>query len=172
MSAPILRTQLAGISRAEFVAIFGPVYEHSAWVAEAVFDRGLNPERQSAEELQAAMVAVVEAAPSERQLALLRAHPDLAGRIAVADALSLHSASEQAGAGLDRCTAEEFRRFTCLNATYKAKFGFPFIMAVKGRARAEILSAFERRIENEPSAEFRAALDEVHKIALFRLRAL
>jgi 2-oxo-4-hydroxy-4-carboxy-5-ureidoimidazoline decarboxylase len=172
MSAPSLRTRIATLSRAEFVAIFGPVYEHSPWVAQTVFDRGLAPEHQSPETLQAAMAAVVEAAPRECQLALLRAHPDLAGRLAVAGALSPHSASEQAGAGLDRCSPEEFARFTSLNAAYKAKFGIPFIMAVKGRSRAEILLAFERRIENDPGAEFRAALDEVHKIALFRLREL
>jgi 2-oxo-4-hydroxy-4-carboxy-5-ureidoimidazoline decarboxylase len=170
MSATPLRTRIATLSRAEFVAIFGPIYEHSPWVAEGVFDRGIG--HQNPQTLQAAMAAVVEAAPRERQLNLLRAHPDLAGRLAMADALSAHSASEQAQAGLDSCSPEEFDRFTSLNAAYKAKFGFPFIMAVKGRSRGEILSAFEHRIENDPSVEFRTALDQVHKIASFRIREL
>jgi 2-oxo-4-hydroxy-4-carboxy-5-ureidoimidazoline decarboxylase len=116
------------------------------------------------------MTAVVTAAPRDRQLELLRAHPDLAGRLAVAGALTPHSTSEQAGAGLDKCTAEEFARFTRLNDAYKAKFGFPFIMAVKGCARGEILAAFERRLNQDAASEFRTALDEVNRIALFRLQ--
>ena len=107
-----------------------------------------------------------------QQLALLRAHPDLAGRLAMAGGLTVHSASEQARAGLDQCTPEEFARFTALNDAYKMKFGFPFIMAVKGKSRGEILAAFEARSTNDAVSEFRAALDEVHKIALFRLREL
>src|SRR5438270_13536304 len=118
------------------------------------------------------MVAAVEAAPRERQLALLRAHPDLASRLAIRGELTAHSTSEQAGAGLDKCSPEEFARFTELNGAYKAKFDFPFITAVKGRQRGEILAAFERRLGNDAATEFRTALDEVHKIALFRLREL
>jgi 2-oxo-4-hydroxy-4-carboxy-5-ureidoimidazoline decarboxylase len=112
----------------------------------------------------------MRAAPRERQLALIRAHPDLAGRLARAGALTAESTVEQRGAGLDRCSDEEFARFTALNDTYKARFGFPFIMAVKGRTRAEILAAFERRVANGPEAEFGTALDEIDRIALLRLR--
>ena len=161
-----------GLDRAAFLALYGPVYEHSPWIAEAVFDAGLQAVHDSPESLHAAMLAVVEAAPRERQLALLRAHPDLAGRLAVRGELTAHSASEQAGAGLDRCSPEEFAKFTELNEAYKAKFGIPFVMAVKGRKRDEILAAFERRLANDMATEFRTALDEVHKIARFRLADL
>jgi OHCU decarboxylase len=160
------------LDRVAFVARYGGAYEHSPWIAEALFDRGPAARTSGAESLHRAMMAVVEAAPRERQLALLRAHPDLAGRLAVRGELTAASSAEQAGAGLDRCSPAEFARFTELNDAYKAKFGFPFIMAVKGRQRAEILAAFERRLGHDPAVEFRTALDEVHKIALFRLRDL
>ena len=161
-----------GLDRAAFLALYGPVYEHSPWIAEGVFDARLEAVHDSPEGLHAAMRAVVEAALRERQLALLRAHPDLAGRLAVRGELTAHSASEQAGAGLDRCSPEEFAKFTGLNEAYKAKFGIPFVMAVKGRKRDEILAAFEHRLANDMTTEFRTALDEVHKIARFRLDAL
>jgi OHCU decarboxylase len=161
-----------GMSRAAFLAAYGPVYEHSPWIAEAVFGTGLTEEHDTAEGLQAAMAVAVEAAPRDRLLALLRAHPDLAGRLAMRGELTPQSAAEQAGAGLGDCSPAEFARFTALNEAYQARFGFPFIIAVKGRSRAEILAAFERRIGQDATAEFRTALDEVHKIALLRLRAL
>jgi 2-oxo-4-hydroxy-4-carboxy-5-ureidoimidazoline decarboxylase len=169
---PGLKIPPGGLDRADFVALYGSVYEHSPWIAEALFDGGLAARLDSAEGLHRAMAAIVEAAPHERQLALLRVHPDLAGRLAMRAELTAASTAEQAGAGLDKCSPAEFARFTELNDAYKAKFGFPFIMAVKGRERAEILAAFERRLANDPAAEFRTALDEVHKIALFRLREL
>jgi 2-oxo-4-hydroxy-4-carboxy-5-ureidoimidazoline decarboxylase len=160
------------LARDEFVAVFGPVYEHSSWIAEAVYEAGLDGRHDRVTGMHDAMREVVKSATRERQLALLCAHPDLAGRLAVAGTLTAHSAGEQAGAGLDKCTGEEFARFTALNDAYKAKFGFPFIMAVKGRTRAEILAAFEQRLENDAAEEFRTALDEVNKIALFRLKEL
>ncbi len=172
MAATGLRQVPAGMNRAAFVVAYGPVYEHSPWIAEAVYDRGLDDRHGTAEGLQAAMKSIVEAAPHARQLALLRAHPDLAGRLAVKGELTPQSAREQAGAGLAGCSPEEFRHFTALNAAYTARFGFPFIMAVKGSTRAQILAAFERRVGNDPATEFRTALDEVHKIALLRLRDL
>jgi OHCU decarboxylase len=118
------------------------------------------------------MARVVETVGRDRQLALLRAHPDLAGRLAVAGGLTASSSAEQASAGLDRCTPAEFARFQALNAAYREKFGFPFIMAVRGRSRTEILAAFERRVANDAETEFATALAEVHKIALLRLREL
>jgi OHCU decarboxylase len=160
------------LEREAFTARFGAVYEHSPWVAETVFEAGLAPRHDRPSGLHEAMKAVVESASRERQLALLRAHPDLAGRLATAGGLTAHSASEQAGAGLDRCTPAEFARFTALNDAYKSRFGFPFIVAVKGKSRGEILGAFEARVGNDAATEFRTALDEVHKIALFRLREL
>jgi 2-oxo-4-hydroxy-4-carboxy-5-ureidoimidazoline decarboxylase len=168
----LLKQPPRALSRAAFLALYGPVYEHSPWIAEAVFDSGLTDDHRTAEGLQAAMAAVVENAPPARRLALLRAHPDLAGRLAIRGELTPQSAAEQAGAGLGDCSSEEFQLFTALNEAYKAKFGFPFIMAVKGHSRAEILAAFEHRIGNDPALEFRTALDEVHKIALLRLRQL
>ncbi len=167
-----LRNRPTRLDRAAFVATFGPVYEHSPWVAEALWGQGLDEGHDTPEGLQAALAAIVEAAPRERQLALLQAHPDLAGRLALRGGLTARSAAEQAGAGLDACTPEELRRFTALNDAYKRRFGFPFIMAVKGRTRGEILAAFERRLSNDPATEFRTALDEVHRIALFRLQEL
>ncbi len=118
------------------------------------------------------MAAIVEAAGHERQLALLRAHPELAGKLAIARDLTADSRIEQASARLDQCTLQEFARFQELNAAYNAWFGFPFIIAVRGLQRADILAAFERRIGNDKAAEFREALDQVHKIARLRLAAM
>src|SRR5262245_42552745 len=160
------------MARDAFLAHFGGVYEHSPWVAEGALAAGLGPAHDSAEGLQAAMVRVVKTAGRDRQLALLRAHPDLAGRLAVAGGLTTSSTAEQARPALDRCTAVEFERFQALNTAYREKLGFPFIMAVRGRSRTEILAAFEHRVANDAETEFATALDEVHKIALLRLREL
>ena len=148
------------MTRADFIARFGGVYEASPWVAEACW-----PPR---EDLPAAMRAVVDAAPRERKLALIRAHPELASRAKMADA----SVQEQAGAGLDQCSAEEFAAFQGLNAAYNARFGFPFIIAVKGLTRADILAAFEARLGNDPEIEFETAIAQIHRIAAFRLADL
>ena len=172
MSDKQFRRPPTGLDRAAFLTLYGPVYEHSPWIAKTVFDVGLKAVHDGPDGLHAAMRAIVEAAPRERQLALLRAHPDLAGRLAVRGGLTAHSASEQAGAGLDKCSPEEFAKFTRLNEAYKAKFGIPFVMAVKVRKRDEILAVFERRLANDMATEFRTALDEVHKIARFRLDEL
>jgi OHCU decarboxylase len=160
------------LDRAQFVALHGRVYEHSPWIAETAWSAGLKPQHDTVEGLHEALAAIVDAAPRARQLALLNAHPDLAGRLAVRGELTAESTTEQASAGLDKCSPDEFRRFTELNEAYKRKFQFPFIMAVKGKSRAEILEAFERRIHHDEAAEFRTALAEVHKIALLRLRDL
>ena len=156
------------MTREDFIARHGGIYEHSPWVAEAVFEAGGGAPEGLAER----MATVVEAAGHDRQLALLRAHPELAGKLAVRGELTAESRSEQASARLDQCSPEEFARFTALNAAYNAKFGFPFIIAVRGLQRADILAAFERRAGNDPGQEFRAALDQVHKIARLRLAAL
>jgi OHCU decarboxylase len=158
--------------RETFVSRFGGVYEHSPWIAEAVFDRGLTPAEDTAAGLASAMAKVLAEANDEAKLALIRAHPDLAGRAAIAGELTQASRSEQAGAGLDRCTPEEYRRFQELNDTYKRKFGFPFILAVAGKTRHDILAAFEKRIGSERDAELRTALAEIDKIARIRLEAL
>ncbi|NJM91932.1 MAG: 2-oxo-4-hydroxy-4-carboxy-5-ureidoimidazoline decarboxylase [Rhodospirillaceae bacterium] len=162
----------SGLDHTQFVALYGRVYEHSPWIAESAWSLGLTPQHDTVEGLHETLAAIVDAAPQARQLALLNAHPDLAGRLAVRRELTAESTSEQASAGLDKCSPDEFRRFTALNEAYRAKFPFPFIMAVKGRSRSEILDAFEQRIHNSADVEFRTALAEVHKIALLRLREL
>jgi len=160
----------SSLDRAGFLARYGGVYEHSPWIAAAVWDAG--EAGDEAEALANVMAARVEAADEASKLALLRAHPDLAGRLAVRGELTAESTSEQAGAGLDRCSPGEFAEFQRLNAAYTARFGFPFILAVKGFDRAGILAAFRRRVENARAAEFREALDQVHRIARLRLLAL
>ena len=158
------------MNKEAFVQHFGSVYEHSAWVAEQAFDR-TNIDTNNLAELTAALRREVEESGSERQLALLRAHPDLAGKAALDGSLTEASTSEQAGAGLDQCNAEEFARFQQFNHEYTTKFDFPFIMAVKGANRHLILAAFEKRLKNDSNTEFSTALEEVHKIAGFRLAA-
>ena len=160
----------SGLSKDDFVARFGGIYEHSPWVAEAAANTldGLG----NIERIAAAMAACVDNASQSRQLELIRAHPDLAGRAQVAGELTADSTSEQASAGLDSCTEDEYARFQALNAAYHDKFGFPFVMAVRNRSRGEILAAFEARLGNDPQTEFRTAIAEIHKIALLRLRAL
>ena len=158
--------------RAAFVARYGGVYEHSPWVAEEAYDAGIPFAEHTPEGLARRFATIVAAAGRARQMALIRAHPDLAGRLAVDGGLTDSSRSEQAGAGLDRCTPAELARFQALNDAYKAKFGFPFILAVAGRSRADILAAFEARIANDPETEFSTALREIDRIALLRLKAL
>ncbi|MDH4056016.1 MAG: 2-oxo-4-hydroxy-4-carboxy-5-ureidoimidazoline decarboxylase [Gammaproteobacteria bacterium] len=156
---------------AEFVKRYGGIYEHSPWVAEQVED--LLDDAGADKELLASLMAdCVDNASPEQQLALIRAHPDLAGKAQLAGELTVESTEEQTSAGLDRCTADEYAKFQSLNATYWKKFDFPFIMAVRNSSRAEILQAFASRIENDYEQEFETALLEIHKIAALRLAAL
>lgn len=157
------------MDRAGFVRRYGAVYEHSPWVAEQCYEeaRGLAPG-----ELAPVFARCVDRAPATEKLALIRAHPDLAGRAAIAGELTDASGSEQASAGIDRCTAAEFAEFQSLNERYKARFGFPFVMAVRKRDRQEILAAFRARIDNSPDEEFATAMREIHEIARLRLEAL
>ena len=149
-----------------FAARFGDIAEASPWIAEAAFEARPFADREA---MVAAFVAVVRAAPRERQLALLRAHPDLAGRAAVAGEVAEESRREQAGAGLDRLTTEEFDRFHDLNARYRERFGFPFIFAVRGATKEAILAAFEARVGNDADAERATALANVERIVRFRI---
>lgn len=158
------------LSRADFIARFGGVFEHSPWVAEGAYDKGLGAESDTAEGLHADMAAVMRAAAKDRQLALINAHPDLAGKLHAAGRLTADSTREQASAGLDMLMDDERARFTALNDAYKARFGFPFILAVKGRTKAEILAAFETRLTHDREQEFATALNEIEKIALLRLK--
>lgn len=150
----------------EFLRAFGDVAEHSPWVAGAAArDRPFRGREAMIEAFERA----VSQAPREARLTLLRAHPDLAGRAAVAGGLTEESRREQAGAGLGALTPDEFARFTDLNERYRERFGFPFILAVKGAGKRQILDAFGARIENGPEQEFDTALAQVLRILRFRL---
>ena len=162
----------SSMSRDEFVDAFADIYEHSSWVAEKAYDLGQDASLDQIETLHQRMSDILLNADHAWQLALINAHPDLAGKAAVQGQLTQASTDEQAGAGIHQCTAEEFSRFTELNEAYKAKFTFPFIMAVKVSNRHQILAAFETRIHNTVDTEFRCALAEINKIALFRLLTL
>ena len=154
----------------EFVNRFGAIYEHSAWVAEEA--ASVTTEIGDLEKLTDLMADCVDNASTSRQLELIRAHPDLAGKAQVAGELTEESTSEQTSAGLDQCSVEEYDRFQMLNTAYHEKFGFPFVMAVKNSSRDEILDAFSDRLENDPATEFETALAEIHKIARLRLRSM
>jgi 2-oxo-4-hydroxy-4-carboxy-5-ureidoimidazoline decarboxylase len=164
--ASIASEDLPRLERDRFVALFGGVFEHAPWVAEEAFEAG---PFEGVEALHGAMVDAMRRAPRARQLALIRAHPDLAGRAAVRGELTRASSVEQTSAGLDQCSPAELKRFRELNDRYKQKFHFPFIMAVKGRRREEILAAFERRLSNSAKVEFQEALDQIARIARLRL---
>lgn len=157
---------LNGMDREEFVRALGAVFENSSWVADRVWDA--RPFAGVAD-LHAAMTSVVSRAPRTEQLALLRAHPDLAGMTARAGTMTADSVSEQASAGLDRLSDEEYARFTRLNRAYREKFGFPFIIAVRRHDRAGILGAFERRLGHSVDQEVDAALAQVFDITHLRL---
>jgi len=159
----------SAMSRALFVELFGDIFEHSPWIAERAYDAGLTSGQDTAEGLHTAMVHVLSEASRGQKLALINAHPDLAGRLRLAD-LTADSRNEQSSAGLDSLTEEERDRFLALNDLYKEKFGFPFIMAVKGRSKDEILAAFEERLEHDPEREFDAAVVQIELIALLRLK--
>ena len=156
------------LTHAEFLTRFGQVYEASPWVAEGVWPAAEEGALDDPAALRQALRAEVDAAPREMQLALVRAHPELASRTRMADA----SVREQSGAGLDQCSPEEFADFQRLNAAYQARFGFPFIVAVEGLARADILAALEARLASDPQTEFATAIAQIHRIAGFRLADL
>ncbi len=160
------------MTEAAFVERFGGVYEHSPWIARETYRGGLGPTEDTPAGLGAALAETVRGADRDRQLALIRAHPDLAGKAAQRGELTRESTSEQAGAGIDQCTPEEFERFQRYNGEYIEKFGFPFVMAVTGSNRHSILAAFEERLQNDAETEFRRALGEIDKIARLRLEAM
>jgi 2-oxo-4-hydroxy-4-carboxy-5-ureidoimidazoline decarboxylase len=155
--------------RDDFVRFVGPVFEHSPWIAEAAWAR--RP-FASMEVLHAALCEIVRAAGEEKQLALIRAHPDLVGKLALAGQLTKESTGEQASAGLDRLTAAEVELFQQNNAAYKTKFGFPFIICARLNKKEAILNGFKVRLQNSREQEIQAALGEIFKIAELRLRDL
>lgn len=158
------------MDRPHFVAEFGGIFEHSAWIADAAFDLELGPAHFSAAGMHNALARVFRAASPAQRLGVLNAHPDLAGKLAAAGRLTAESSAEQAGAGLDMLTDAERAEFTALNAAYTAKFGFPFIIAVKDHNKASILTAFRRRQEHDRQTEFETACEQVERIAQLRLQ--
>ena len=154
--------ELSALSREQFVAAVGWVFEHSPWVAERAWEKRPFADLK---QLHGTMTDEVSHATREEQLALLGAHPDLGTRAR----MSAASAGEQAGAGLDQLTPDEYQQLHDWNTAYKKKFGFPFLYAVKGSNKYDILRALEQRLQNEPEDEFRNALKQVYRIAWFRL---
>ena len=164
--------KVSEMGREDFIAVFGHIYEKSPWIVEQAWDQGLASTEDSPEGLRRTLVAIVEEAGPELQLRLLRAHPDLAGKLGVGDVLTTESRSEQAGAGLDRCTKAEYAEFQSLNRSYTKQFGFPFILAVRGRNRQQVLENFRERIDSGRDDEFAEALRQVHRIAWIRLQEI
>ncbi|MBM3568715.1 MAG: 2-oxo-4-hydroxy-4-carboxy-5-ureidoimidazoline decarboxylase [Alphaproteobacteria bacterium] len=166
---PIPLSKLNAMDRAAFVAALGGVFEHSPWIAEAA--HGARP-FANLNRLHGAMIHAVETAGAERQTTLIAAHPDLAGKAARAGNLTADSTREQASAGLDRLSEAEYARFHRLNAAYRRKFGFPFIVAVRLNTKHTILAAFVRRLRNDAATERAAALEQIYLITRLRLEAL
>lgn len=157
------------MNKARFVELYGSIFEHSPWIAEGAHALELGFAHDSACGLHNALARVFRSATEAQRLGVLRAHPDLAGKLAAAKRLTAESTAEQAGAGLDALTDEERVTFTKLNTDYVEKHGFPFIIAVRDNTKASILEAFERRINNDTSVEFVEACKQVERIAELRL---
>jgi 2-oxo-4-hydroxy-4-carboxy-5-ureidoimidazoline decarboxylase len=160
---------LNAMTFSDFQTTLGGIFEHSPWVALAAY---AHRPFGSIRHLHEAMTSTVTNAGTEKQLELIRAHPDLAGKAALTGKLTESSKNEQVGAGLDTLSKAEYERFHDLNNTYKKKFGFPFILAVKGHTKHSILESFEKRLPHSANAEMKTALKEIYKIARFRLEAL
>ncbi len=156
------------MTRSEFVEKFGGMYEHSAWAAERAWHSRLAQPCS----IIAAMRRAVDTASEQKIDSLIKAHPDLAGKLAISGKLTQSSKNEQTGAGLDQCSTSELEKFKTYNAAYKAKFRFPFIIAVKGLGRQEILESFENRLKNDMFSERQTALEQIHKIARLRIESL
>ena len=152
-----------------FIQVLGGIFEHSPWVAEQVVT--LRP-FSSINALHAAMVQQIEAAGSEVQLKLIRAHPELAGKAAVRGELTEESSREQSGVGLDRCSPQEFAQLQDLNTRYNQRFGFPFIVAVRGHSRESIIALMAQRLGNSAEVEQGECLQQIYKIGAFRLNDL
>lgn len=161
--------EVGALDGAAFVARFGEVFEASPWIAEAAYASGPFADVAA---LHRAMVAVVAAAPLDRQVALIRVHPDLAGRAAIAGDLTPESTTEQASAGLDRLTPGQFERITALNAAYHERLGFPFVICAREHDVPGIIAAMERRIDHHPDEEVPIALEQISRIARLRLEDL
>jgi 2-oxo-4-hydroxy-4-carboxy-5-ureidoimidazoline decarboxylase len=162
-------SRLNQLDRAEFTSIVGPVFEHSPWIAETVWSK---KPFATVEELHRILCQTVRDAGSEKQIALIRAHPDLVGRAALDGTLTRESTNEQASAGLDKLSPEEIALFQRQNNAYRDKFDFPFVICARLNKKAAILAGFEKRLQNTREQEIQIALEEIFKIADFRLRDL
>ena len=160
------------LGKEEFVHRYGSIFEHSPWIAERAWEDELGPVNDTAIGLHFALHTQFRMATPDERLSVLRAHPDLAGKLAAAQRLTEASSAEQASVGLDALTDSEREKFTALNTAYVEKFGFPFIIAVRDNTKASILEAFETRIENTAEAELAAAATQVERIAYLRLQGL
>lgn len=169
LAGPVDMAPINAMDRAAFVVKFGGIFEKSPWVAEKAWEK--RP-FASLDELHAAMVSVAKDAPATKQLALLQSHPDLAGKEAKAGTMTASSVAEQASAGLDALPPAEFAELSRLNAAYKAKFGFPFIIAVKMYTKEGIFFEFKRRLQNDTQTEFANDLQNVYLITRLRLNKL
>lgn len=166
------RLRPSRMERADFVQRFGGVFEHSPWIAERAWALELGPAHDSPAGLHNALARIFRSATEAERLGVLNAHPDLAGKLAVAKRLTAESTSEQASAGLDALTDAERARFTDLNTAYVARHGFPFIIAVRDHTKASIMSAFETRLNNDRAVEFATACAQVERIARLRLEEM
>lgn len=162
----------SAMTRSAFVNAYGGIFEHSPWIAERAFDLELGPAHDTAVGLQNALARAFRAATPDERMGVLKAHPDLAGKLAAAKQLTAESTSEQASAGLDALTDTERATFTDLNTAYVAKHGFPFIIAVRDHTKASILAAFQTRIDNDTDVECVTACKQVERIALHRLKEI
>ncbi len=172
MTLTHLKIKASDVDEEKFLKAYGGIYEHSAWVARGAWTMRQGKNIDTIDGLHGAMMKTLDAATEADKMSLICAHPDLAGKLAVGETLTAESKSEQTGAGLDQCNTQEFAKFQSLNTAYKAKFGFPFIIAVKGHDRQSILAHFRARLMNDRETEFKTALNEINKIALFRLQQL
>lgn len=159
---------LSVLSQPEFRLALDGIFEHSPWIAERAWY--LRP-FEDCDALTVALVKTMQEATPEEQLALIKSHPELAGKAAIAGELTAESAGEQSSARLDACSPDEFARLHALNAAYQARFGFPFILAVRGLDRTAIIESFARRLENSRGEEFAEALRQIARIASLRLTA-
>lgn len=168
MSATLNLDHVNAVSREEFIAIFGDIAEHSPWVAERASQ--YRPFEDHISMVRGFQRAVLEA-DTEAHTQLILAHPDLAGRAAIAGEVAEDSKREQKGAGLDQLTAQEFELFHTLNSAYRSRFGFPFIFAVTGATKYQILDAFMNRVDGTVAEERLTAIAQILRIIRFRLEA-
>ena len=155
------------LSQSEFIKVFANIFENTEWIAKELYNQ---KPFNNFEELSSKILSIFETATKEKQLKILNAHPDLASKTKI-NLLTPDSLKEQTNVGLDQCTEEEFNEFGKLNDSYK-KFGFPFILAVKGKTKIEILNNFKKRISSDPETEFNEAIKQVKLIASLRLEEL